>query len=45
MRKKNKKYNVVELSSKEKKEINAGSERSDPKRANLWEMFFEYLRI
>lgn len=45
MGKKNKKGNVVELSSREKKEINAGTERSDQKRANLWEIFFEYLRI
>jgi hypothetical protein len=45
MKKKNKKINVVALSLKEKKEINAGTERSDAKRSNLWEAFFEYLRI
>lgn len=45
MKKINKKINVVALSMQEKKEINAGSERSDQKRLNLWGMFFEYLRI
>lgn len=36
---------VKELSAEESTEINAGSERADKKRTNLWESVFEYFRI
>lgn len=37
--------NVIELSLEEKIEVNAGSARTDAKRSNLWEAFFEYFKM